>query len=130
MAAVVKVGSGLDPGVELEPEIKQRRDDMAEMVEERRSRLGGNPRWRPLDRPGWFYPPTVLTEVESSDPVLSEEIFGPVVPLIRFGDEAEAIAMGNQTEHGLASYVYTSDLSRGLRVAEALEAGWSGSTGV
>jgi succinate-semialdehyde dehydrogenase/glutarate-semialdehyde dehydrogenase len=126
--AAVKVGPGLDPSVELGPVINQRaRDDMAEMVEKSveagsEVALGG----APLDRPGWFYPPTVLTEVEPSDSILSEEIFGPVAPLIRFGDEAEAIAMANDTEHGLASYVYTSDLSRGLRVAEALEAGMVG----
>ena len=126
--AAVKVGPGLDPGVELGPVINKRaRDDMAEAVEKSADAgsevaLGGSP----LDRPGWFYPPTVLTEVGQSDPILSDEIFGPVAPLVRFGEEAEAIAMANNTEHGLASYVYTTDLSRGLRVAEALEAGMVG----
>jgi succinate-semialdehyde dehydrogenase/glutarate-semialdehyde dehydrogenase len=57
---------------------------------------------------------------------LREEIFGPVAPIVIFDDEADAIAMANDTEYGLVAYVYTSDLARGLRVSEALETGMVG----
>jgi succinate-semialdehyde dehydrogenase/glutarate-semialdehyde dehydrogenase len=80
----------------------------------------------PLEGPGYFYPPTVLVNVPPDAPVCGEEIFGPVAPVISFHTEAEAIAMANNTEYGLVSYVYTADLARGLRVAEALESGMVG----
>ncbi len=75
---------------------------------------------------GFFYPPTVLADVPPTAPVLREEIFGPVAPVVTFHDEAEAIAMANDTEFGLVSYVYTGDLAQGLRVSEALECGMVG----
>jgi succinate-semialdehyde dehydrogenase/glutarate-semialdehyde dehydrogenase len=80
----------------------------------------------PLDGPGFFYPPTVLTNVSAQDAVAVEEIFGPVAPLIPFTTEAEAIEMANDTEMGLIGYVYTQDLSRGLRVSEQIQAGMIG----
>lgn len=70
-----------------------------------------------------FYQPTILTEVDASMSVFRNEIFGPVAPVIRFSTEAEAIAMANDTEFGLASYFYTRDIGRVWRVAEALEYG-------
>lgn len=70
-----------------------------------------------------FYEPTVLTEVSSTMRVFCEEIFGPIAPLLRFKDEAEAIAMANDTAFGLASYMYTRDVGRVWRVAEGLEYG-------
>jgi succinate-semialdehyde dehydrogenase/glutarate-semialdehyde dehydrogenase len=78
------------------------------------------------DGPGFYYPPTVLADVPSSAPVLAEEIFGPVAPIVTFSTDSEAIRLANATEHGLVSYVYTSDLARGLRVSEALESGMVG----
>jgi len=80
----------------------------------------------PLDGPGFFYPPTVLTNVPADADVAVEEIFGPVAPLISFTDEADAIEMANDTEMGLIGYVYTQDLARGLRVSEQIEAGMIG----
>ena len=80
----------------------------------------------PLDGPGFFYPPTVLTNVSTDADVAVEEIFGPVAPLISFTDEADAIEMANDTEMGLIGYVYTQDLARGLRVSEQIEAGMIG----
>jgi succinate-semialdehyde dehydrogenase/glutarate-semialdehyde dehydrogenase len=78
------------------------------------------------DRPGFYYDPTVLIDVPPSAPILREEIFGPVAPIVTFTDEAEAIRLANDTEYGLVSYVYTRDLARGLRVSEAMESGMVG----
>jgi succinate-semialdehyde dehydrogenase/glutarate-semialdehyde dehydrogenase len=72
---------------------------------------------------GTFYEPTVLTGVTPAMMVAREETFGPVAPLFRFETEAEAIAMANDTEFGLAAYMYTRDLARSWRVSEALEYG-------
>jgi len=73
-----------------------------------------------------FYEPTILTNVNSSMRVFREEIFGPVAPVFRFETEQEAIAMANDTEFGLAAYVYTNDLGRIFRVSEAIEYGMVG----
>jgi succinate-semialdehyde dehydrogenase/glutarate-semialdehyde dehydrogenase len=80
---------------------------------------------------GTFYTPTVLTDVTPQMAVAREETFGPVAPLFRFDSEAEAIRMANDTEFGLAAYVYTRDLGRSWRVSEALEYGIVGlNTGI
>jgi len=80
---------------------------------------------------GTFYEPTVLTGVTPAMMVAREETFGPVAPLFRFETEAEAIAMANDTEFGLAAYLYTRDLARSWRVSEALEYGIVGlNTGI
>ena len=76
--------------------------------------------------PGWFYPATVLVDVPPGAPVVTEEIFGPVAPIVTFTTEAEALALANGMEYGLMAYVFTADLSRGLRLAEALEFGMVG----
>lgn len=73
-----------------------------------------------------FYQPTILTGVNAQMRVFREEIFGPVAPIFTFKDEAEAIAMANDTEFGLASYIYTRDIGRVWRVAEAIEYGMVG----
>jgi succinate-semialdehyde dehydrogenase/glutarate-semialdehyde dehydrogenase len=75
---------------------------------------------------GFFYPPTVLTGVPRDAEMCDQEIFGPVAPLTAFETEAEAVAAANDTEYGLVSYVFTNDLRRALRVAEALESGMVG----
>ncbi|WP_181772971.1 NAD-dependent succinate-semialdehyde dehydrogenase [Amycolatopsis pittospori] len=79
-----------------------------------------------VDGPGNFYQATVLTDVPKEARLASEEIFGPVAPITAFDTEDEAIAAANDTEFGLVSYVYTSDLKRALRVSERLEAGMIG----
>ncbi|OUS93310.1 NAD-dependent succinate-semialdehyde dehydrogenase [Rhodococcus sp. NCIMB 12038] len=76
--------------------------------------------------PGAFYPPTVITGIDGDNPILEHEIFGPVAPLVRFDTEAQALDLANATQLGLASYVFTADLARALRVSEALEAGMVG----
>ena len=78
------------------------------------------------ERPGYYYDPTVLIDVSADAEILSEEIFGPVAPIVRFDDEGEAIRLANATEYGLVAYVYTGDLARGLRVSEQLETGMVG----
>jgi succinate-semialdehyde dehydrogenase/glutarate-semialdehyde dehydrogenase len=80
---------------------------------------------------GTFFQPTVITDVTAEMLVAREETFGPVAPLFRFETEADAIAMANATEFGLAAYFYTRDLARSWRVAEALEYGIVGlNTGI
>ncbi|NUR07356.1 MAG: NAD-dependent succinate-semialdehyde dehydrogenase, partial [Nocardioidaceae bacterium] len=75
---------------------------------------------------GFYYDPTVLTDVPPSAAILREEIFGPVAPVVTFTDEAEAVRLANDSDFGLVSYVYTGDLARGLRVGEAMESGMVG----
>jgi succinate-semialdehyde dehydrogenase/glutarate-semialdehyde dehydrogenase len=80
---------------------------------------------------GTFFEPTVLTNVTPQMAVAREETFGPVAPLFRFDSEADAIRMANDTEFGLAAYLYTRDLARSWRVSEALEYGIVGlNTGI
>jgi succinate-semialdehyde dehydrogenase/glutarate-semialdehyde dehydrogenase len=76
--------------------------------------------------PGHFYPATVLAGVPTDARILKEEVFGPVAPVIGFDTEDEGIAAANDTEYGLAAYIYTQSLDRALRVAEAIEAGMVG----
>ncbi len=126
--AAVQVGPGMEPGVGLGPLInKGAQDDMSESVEMATDAgsdvlTGGHS----PNRPGFFFEPTVLGNVTADSSVLGREIFGPVAPLVTFATEEEAIAMANDTVHGLAAYLFSSDLSRGLRVAEALESGMVG----
>ncbi len=78
------------------------------------------------DGPGHFFPATVLSGVPGNARILKEEVFGPVAPVIGFDTEEEGIAAANNTEYGLAAYIYTQGLDRALRVAEAIEAGMVG----
>ncbi|MCU1615498.1 MAG: putative succinate-semialdehyde dehydrogenase, partial [Frankiales bacterium] len=127
MGALV-VGPGLDPGVQVGPLVnKFSRDKVDELVTEAVDGgagvlIGGSV----PDRRGWFYTPTVLQEVAPDAAILREEIFGPVAPIVSFESVDEAIALCNDTEFGLVSYVYTSDLAQGLRVSEALDSGMVG----
>jgi succinate-semialdehyde dehydrogenase/glutarate-semialdehyde dehydrogenase len=73
-----------------------------------------------------FFQPTVLADVDSTMRITREETFGPVTPLIRFEDESDAIRMANDTEFGLAAYLFTRDAERTWRVSAALEAGMIG----
>ena len=78
------------------------------------------------ERPGFYYQPTVLADVPADAPILAEEIFGPVAPIVAFDDEEQAVELANATEFGLVAYLYTGDLARGLRIGERLEAGMVG----
>jgi len=81
---------------------------------------------QPHELGGLFFQPTVLTQVNGDMALAREETFGPVAPLFRFETEAEALKLANETEFGLASYVYTRDLARSWRISEALEYGMVG----
>jgi succinate-semialdehyde dehydrogenase/glutarate-semialdehyde dehydrogenase len=84
-----------------------------------------------IDCAGYFYEPTVLTDVPASARIMHEEVFGPVAPIITFATEEEAIALANDTEFGLVGYVFTLDLNRALRLSEELEVGMLGvNTGI
>jgi succinate-semialdehyde dehydrogenase/glutarate-semialdehyde dehydrogenase len=126
--AAVRLGPGLEDGVELGPLVNaDTRDKVAGLVAQAtrdgsRVVLGG----AAPDRPGYFYEATVLDDVPRGAGILSEEIFGPVAPIVRFTGTDEAIELANGTEYGLVSYLYSADLRRSLQVAEALEAGMVG----
>ena len=127
MKAMV-VGPGLDEATEIGPLVNEAtRSKVAGLVDGATGgganvvTGGGAP-----DRRGYFYTPTLLDGVPSDAAILDTEIFGPVAPVVRFSDEADAIRWANASEFGLVSYVYTQDLRRGLRVSEALEAGMVG----
>ncbi len=124
----LRVGPGLDDGTDLGPLVNSdTRSKVASLVESATS-AGGRlvTGGEAPDRKGYFYLPTVLDNVPRDAGILGEEIFGPVAPVVRFTDQADAIARANDTEYGLVSYLYTSDLRRALQVAEALEAGMIG----
>lgn len=87
------------------------------------------PLWSPagaLEGPGSFYEPTIVTGVQPGSDILREEIFGPVVSMVEFDDEAEAVRLANDTEYGLVSYVFTESLARGDRMIDALDTGMMG----
>jgi succinate-semialdehyde dehydrogenase / glutarate-semialdehyde dehydrogenase len=126
--AKLRVGPGLEDGVELGPLVNaDTRDKVAKLVE---SAAGDGAKvvtgGQAPDRTGYFYAATVLDNVPATAGILDEEIFGPVAPIVRFSDPDEAVAMANNTEYGLVSYLYSGNLARALRTAEALEAGMVG----
>jgi succinate-semialdehyde dehydrogenase/glutarate-semialdehyde dehydrogenase len=124
----MKVGRGTEEDVKVGPLIDDdQRSKVAELVDDARSKgaevlLGGSKR----DGAGYFYDPTVLTDISGDARLLKEEIFGPVAPVVGFDDADAAIAAANDTEYGLVAYVYTSDIKRAFRVCERLQTGMVG----
>ena len=124
----MKLGPGLDESTDLGPLVNEEtRSKVVGLVDGAlaggaSALLGG----RAPERKGYFYEPTLLDGVPADAAILNTEIFGPVAPVVRFTDEAEAIRWANASEFGLVAYVYTRDLRRGLRVSEALESGMIG----
>jgi succinate-semialdehyde dehydrogenase/glutarate-semialdehyde dehydrogenase len=124
----MKLGPGLDESTDIGPLVNEdTRSKVAELVggaltDGASALLGG----RAPERKGYFYEPTLLDGVAADAAILNTEIFGPVAPIVRFTDEADAVRWANATEFGLVAYVYTRDLRRGLRVSEALESGMVG----
>jgi acyl-CoA reductase-like NAD-dependent aldehyde dehydrogenase len=117
----MRVGDPLDEATQMGPLISaERRETVASYVPE------GAPvaiRGSAPDGPGFWFPPTVLCPVDPADRAVREEIFGPVACVIPFRDEAEAIALANDTVYGLSGSIWTRDGARALRVARQLEAG-------
>jgi len=126
--AALPIGRGVEDGVVVGPLIdSDARDKVASLVDDAVRRgaevvVGG----ASLEGEGYFYPPTVLTNVPEDAEMRHEEIFGPVAPIATFETEEEAIAAANDTEFGLATYVFTRDLDRAFRVCERLETGMIG----
>jgi succinate-semialdehyde dehydrogenase / glutarate-semialdehyde dehydrogenase len=127
--AAMKVGNGLQEGVEMGPLFDQNQLDSVtgfvdDAVAQGAKVLTGGKRLTGGEYDnGYYYAPTVLTNISPSMRLTCEEVFGPVLPLIPFDDENEAVAAANNTEYGLAAYVLVRDISTALRVTEALEYG-------
>ncbi|MEU4286812.1 NAD-dependent succinate-semialdehyde dehydrogenase [Kribbella sp. NPDC026596] len=126
--AALRVGRGTEPGVQVGPLIDEpAQDKVSELVQDA---LDGGAKvltgGKPASPPGWFFEPTVLTDVAPDAACLREEIFGPVAPITRFATIDEAISLANDTEYGLVAYAYTRDLSTALRLAEELDTGMVG----
>jgi len=122
------IGRGTEDGVTIGPLIDDRAVAKAEkLVQDAVSRgaqlrTGG----KPVEGPGTFYEPTVVSDVPAGSEILREEIFGPVLAIVPFDDEDDAVRIANDTEFGLVSYVYTESLARGQRMIERLETGMMG----
>ena len=124
----MNLGNGLDPSAKLGPLINPNQlATVQELVDDAVEKgatvaVGGQ-------APGGlgnFYPATVLVDVPADARILKEEVFGPVAPIVGFDTEEQGVAAANDTEYGLAAYIFTASLDRALRVAEALEAGMVG----
>ncbi|MEJ5866992.1 NAD-dependent succinate-semialdehyde dehydrogenase [Pseudokineococcus sp. 5B2Z-1] len=129
----VQVSRGTEDGAQVGPLIDEKgRSKVADLVDDAVSRgarvLTGGSR---VEGPGYFYAPTVLADVPLGSRLLAEEIFGPVAPVVTFQTEDEAVALANDTEHGLVAYAYTGSTARSLRLVERLDTGMLGlNTGV
>lgn len=124
----MRVGRGQDDGVEVGPLVQAKAvEEIDQLVTDAvhdgaRVLTGGTV----PDGPGYFYPPTVLTDVPHEAAIATTEIFGPVAPISTFTTEDEAVERANATEYGLASYVFTRDVERTIRMAERLDYGMVG----
>jgi succinate-semialdehyde dehydrogenase / glutarate-semialdehyde dehydrogenase len=122
------VGHGAEPGTTVGPLIEKSAVERVEEVVQQavdggaRVHVGGE---RPR-RVGYFYAPTVLDRVEPEMRLVTEEIFGPVAPVVTFGSEEEAVALANRTPFGLVAYAYTRDVGRVMRLAESIDTGMLG----
>ncbi|WP_314146892.1 NAD-dependent succinate-semialdehyde dehydrogenase [uncultured Leifsonia sp.] len=124
----LRVGRGTEDGVTIGPLINADAvDKAAQLLEDAVARgasvLTGGSR---VEGAGTFFEPTVVTDVRVGSEILRQEIFGPVLSIVRFSDEDEAVRIANDTEFGLVSYVFTKDLARGQRMIERLQTGMMG----
>ena len=122
------IGNGLDPSTKLGPLVNPKQvQSVQELVDDAVEKgakvaIGG----QAPGGPGNFFPATVLVDVPSNARILKEEVFGPVAPIVGFDTEEQGIAAANDTEYGLAAYIFTQSLDRALRVAESVNAGMVG----
>ena len=122
------IGRGTETGVSIGPLINAaavtKADDLVKDAVSRGATVltGGTP----VDRDGTFFAPTVITGVTPGSDILREEIFGPVLSITTFTDEADAVAKANDTQYGLVSYAFTRDLARGLRLIDSIQTGMMG----
>jgi succinate-semialdehyde dehydrogenase / glutarate-semialdehyde dehydrogenase len=128
LARNLKVGNGLDAGVSVGPLIDERgfqkvEEHVADALSHGAEVLAGGRRVSPEGLQGYFYAPTVLGNVQTDMLVMHDETFGPVLPVMPFATEDDAIRLANDTPFGLAAYFFTRDMGRGFRVAEGLEYG-------
>jgi succinate-semialdehyde dehydrogenase/glutarate-semialdehyde dehydrogenase len=124
---VLKVGPGLDPVTQIGPLVSARaRDGVRALVEEAVAEGARISHQALAPTDGWYFPPTLLVDVPADARILSQEIFGPVAPVAVWTDETELLAQVNDTEFGLAAYVYAGRLQDALRLAERIEAGMVG----
>ena len=124
----LNVGNGMEEGINQGPLISQKaldkvKDHISDAIDRGAVIVAGG---KPHQSGGTMFEPTVISNVDSSMKVASEETFGPLAPIFKFSTEQEAIDMANDTEFGLASYFYTSNVNRIWRVSEALEYGMVG----
>ncbi len=121
----LRVGSPLDPHTDVGPLISERQRDRVVSYIETGIREGATLAYgkAPVPPQGWYVSPTVFTNVENGMTIAQEEIFGPVVCILRYRTEQEAIELANSTKYGLAMGIWTNDIRRAHRVAEELEAG-------
>jgi len=124
----LRVGRGTEDGVSIGPLINEDAvEKAAQLLQDAVARgasvLTGGSR---VEGTGTFFEPTVVTDVRAGSEILRQEIFGPVLSIVRFSDEDEAVRLANDTEYGLVSYVFTKDLARGQRMIERLETGMMG----
>ena len=126
--AAVTVGDGFADGAQLGPLINEAaRDKVERLVADAvdrgaRVRTGGER----LPGPGYFYPPTVLDQVQPGSAILAEEVFGPVAPVMTFASDDEAVDLANDTDHGLVAFVFSRDLRRAMAIGERIETGMVG----
>lgn len=124
----LSVGDGIEEGTDVGPLVCERAAAKVQgLVDDAVARgativCGGSR----LDRPGYFYAPTVLSDVAAESRLMGEEIFGPVAPVIPFDAEEEVVRLANATSSGLAAYLCTQDIDRSFRVGDAIEAGMVG----
>ena len=124
----MRVGNGLDDGTEVGPLVDQDAlDKVSSLVDDAVAKgakvLTGGKR---IEGKGFFFDPTVITDVPADCEIRTTEIFGPVAPIVTFDTDDEAIALANETEFGLASYLFSENLERALGLADRLEAGMVG----
>lgn len=119
------VGDGSDPATTIGPLINATQRDRVERIVADTVDQGGTVRTGGgrIDRRGYFFQPTVVTDVKPGSPLHEEEVFGPVLPIIEFGSIDEVLAMANSTEYGLAAYVHTRDIATAIAVSEQLDYG-------